>query len=147
MSLVLSVRTSLRQRSNHAVLRSVCVQVIQLSRVDSTEMCRIDHRLLQLVEGSLMDGCRFPLEVCLKHRGQRGCSSLEPFDKLLVKSTQSNELSNFMNRSWRRPTSNDLDLFGVHVYSIFVDDVSTEVYSTLEECGFMDAGKDLVFTE
>ena len=53
-----------------------------------------------------------PLEVCLKHCGQRGCDSSEPFDKLLVKSTQSEELSNFMNRSRRRPTSNDLDLFG-----------------------------------
>ena len=62
-----------------------------------------------------MDGCPLPLEVCLKHRGQRGCDSLEPFDKLLVKSRQSNESSNFMNRSWQRPTSNDLELFGVHV--------------------------------
>ena len=147
MSLVLPMRTSLRQRSTHAVFRSVCVQVIPLSGVDSTEMCRTDHRLLQLVEGSLVDGCLFPLEVCLKHCSQRGCDSLEPFDKLLVKSTQSNELSNFMNRSWRRPTSNDLDLFGVHVYSILVDDVSTEGYSTLKECGFIDAGKELVLTE
>ena len=71
-----------------------------------------------------MDCCPLPLEVCLKSRGQRGCDSLEPFDKLLVKSTQSNELSNFLNRSWRRPTSNELDLFGVRVYSICVDDVS-----------------------
>ena len=94
-----------------------------------------------------MDGCPFPPEVCLKHRGQRGCDSLEPFDKLLIKSTRSNELSNFMNCSSRRPTSNDLDLFGVHVYSIFVDDVSTEGYSTLEECGFIDAGRKLVSTE
>ena len=126
MSLVLSMRTALRQRSTHAVFRSVGVQVIRLSTVDSTEMCRIDLRLLQLVEGSLMDGCPFPLESCPKHCGQRGCDSLEPFGKLLVRSTQSNELSNFMNCSWRRPTSNDLDLFGFHVYSIFVDDVSTE---------------------
>ena len=110
-------------------------------------MCPIDHRPLQLVEESLMDGCPFPLEVCLKHRCQRGRNSSEAFDKLLVKSTQSNELSNFMNRSWRRPTSNDLDLFGVHVYSIFVDDVSTEGYSTLEERGFIDAGKELVSSE
>ena len=88
-----------------------------------------------------------PLEVCLKHCGQRGCYSLEPFDKLLVRSTQSDELSNFMNRSRRRPTSNDLDLFGVHVYFISVDDVSTEGYSTLEERGFIDAGKELVLTE
>ena len=94
-----------------------------------------------------MYGCPFPLEVCLEHLGQRGCDSSEPFDKLLVKSTQSNELSNFMNRSRRRPTSNDLDLFGLHVYSIFVDDVSTEGYLTLEECGFIDAGKELVFAE
>ena len=147
MSLVLPLRTSLRQRSTHAVFRSVCVQVIRLSRVNSTEMCRIDHRLLQLVEGSLMDGCPFPLEVCFNHRSQRGCDSLEPFDKLPVKSTQSNELSNFTNRSWRRPTSNNLDLFGVHVYSIFVDDVTTEGYLTLKECGFIDAGKELVFAE
>ena len=91
--------------------------------------------------------CPFPLKVCLKHRGQSGCDSLEPFDKLLVKSTPSNELSNFMNRSWRRPTSNDLDLFGVHVYSFFLDDVSTEGYWTLEECGFIDAGKEPVLTE
>ena len=95
----------------------------------------------------LMDGCPFPLEVCLKQRGQRGFDSLEPFDKLLVKSTQSNELSNFMNGSWRRPTSNDLDLFGPHGDSIFVDDASTEGYSTLEERGFINAGKELVLTE
>ena len=95
----------------------------------------------------MMYGCPFPLEVCLKHRGQRGCDSLEPYDKLLVKFTQFNELSNFMNRSWWRPTSKDLDLFGVHVYFIFVDDVSTEGYSTLEERGIIDAGKQLVLTE
>ena len=72
---------------------------------------------------------------------------MEPFDKLLVKSTQPDELWDFMNRSWWRPISNDLDLFGVHVYSITVDDVSTEGYSTLEERGFIDAGKQLVLTE
>ena len=94
-----------------------------------------------------MYGCPLPFEVCLKHCGQRGCDSLEPFDKLLVKSTQSSELSNFMNRSRRRPTSNDLDLFGVHVYSISVHDVSTEGFLTLEERGFIDAGKELVLTE
>ena len=94
-----------------------------------------------------MYGCPFPLKVSLTHRGQRGCNSLELFDKLLVKSTQSNELSNFMNHSWRRPTSNDVNLFGVHVYSIFVDDVCTEGYSTLKERGFIDAGKELVLTE
>ena len=55
------------------------------------------------------------LEMCLKHRGQRGCDTLEPFDKLLVKSTQPDKLSNFTNRGRRRPTSNDLDLFGVHM--------------------------------
>ena len=110
-------------------------------------MCRIDHCLLQLVKESLMYGCPLPLEVCLKHCGQRGCDSFEPFDKLLVKSTQPDELLNFMNRSRRRPTLNDLDLFGVHVYSISVDDVSAEGYSTLEERGSIDAGKQLVLTE
>ena len=94
-----------------------------------------------------MYGCPLPVEVCLKHCGQRGCDSLEPFDKLLMKSTQSDKLWNLMNRSRRRPTSNDLDLFEIHVYSIFVDDVCTEGYSALEERGFMDAGKDLVLTE
>ena len=93
MSLVLPMRTSLRQRSTHAVFRGVCVHVIRLSGVDSTEMYRTDHRLLQLVEGSLVDGCPFPLEVCLKHCSQRGYDSLEPFDKLLGKFTQANELS------------------------------------------------------
>ena len=121
--------------------------MIRLSGVDSTEMCRIDRRLLQLVEKNLMYSCPLPLEISLKNCGQRGCDRLEPFDKLLVKCTQFDELSNFMNRSRRRPTSNDLDLFGVHVYCIFVDDVSTEGYLTLEERGFIDAGKELVLTE
>ena len=94
-----------------------------------------------------MYGCPLPLKVCLERCGKSCCDSLDPFDKLLVKSGQSDELSNFMNRSRRRPTSNDADLFGVHVYSIFVDDVSTKEYSTLEECGFIDAGKELVLTE
>ena len=94
-----------------------------------------------------MYGCPLPLEVCLKHCGHRGCESLEPLDKQLVKSKQSDELSNFMNPSRRRTTSNDFHLFGVHVYSIFVDDVSTERYSTLEERGFIDAGKELVLTQ
>ena len=88
-----------------------------------------------------MHSCPLPLEICLKHRGQRGCDSLEPFDKLLVKSTQPDELSNFMNHSRRRATWNDLNLFGVHVYSVSVDDVSAEGYSTLEERRFIDAGK------
>ena len=146
MSLVLPMCASLRWRGTHAVFRSNRVQVIRLSGVDNNEMCRIDHCLLQLVEGSLMYGCPLPLEVCLKHCGQRGCNSWEPFDKLLVKSTQPDELSNFMNRSRRRPTSNDLFLFGVHMYSIFVHDVSAERYLTLEDCGFIDAGKQLVLT-
>ena len=94
-----------------------------------------------------MYGCPLPLEVCPKHCGQRGCDSLEPFDKLLVKSTQPDELSNFMNCSRRRPTSNDLNLSRVHVYSISVDDVSAEGYLTLEVRGFIDAGKQLVLTE
>ena len=94
-----------------------------------------------------MYSCPLPLEVCLKHCSQRGRDSLEPFDKLLVKSTQPDELLNLVNRSRRRPTSNDLDLFGVHVYSISVDDVSTEGYSTLEEGGYIDARIQLVLTE
>ena len=93
-----------------------------------------------------MHSCPLPLKMCLKHRGQRGCDSLDSFDKLLVKSTQSDKLSNLMNRGGRRPTSNDLDLFKVHVYSIIIDDVSAKGYSTLEECGFIDAGKQLVST-
>ena len=88
-----------------------------------------------------MQSCPLPLEICLKHCGQRGCDSLEPFDKVLVKFTQPVELSNFMNRGPRRPASNDLHLVGVHVYSVSIDDVSAEGYSTVEECGFIDAGK------
>ena len=94
-----------------------------------------------------MYSCPLPLKVCLKHCGQRGCDSLEPFHKVLVKSTQCDGLSNFVNRSRRRPTSIHLDLFGLHVYSFFVDDVSTEGYSTLKERGFINAGKELVLTE
>ena len=94
-----------------------------------------------------MYGRPLPLQICLKHCGQRRCNSLEPFGKLLVSPTKPDELSNFMNRSRQRQTSNDLDLFGVHVYSISVDDVCTEGYSTLEEGGFMHARKQLVLTE
>ena len=63
---------------------------------------------------------------------------------MLVKSTQRDNLSNFMDGGWRRPTSNDLPLFEVHVYSIFIDDVSAKGYSSLEKCGFIDEGKQLV---
>ena len=94
-----------------------------------------------------MYGCPLPLEVCVKLCGQRGCDSLKPFDKVLVKSTQPDKVSNFMNRSRRRPTSNDLDLSGVHVYCISDDDVSPDSYSTLEKRGFIDAGKQPVLTE
>ena len=93
-----------------------------------------------------MHSCPLPLKFCLRHGGQRGCNSWEPFDKLLVKFTQPDKLSNFMNCGSRRPTSNDHYLFGVHVYSIFIDDISAKGYSTLEECGFIDAGKQLVLT-
>ena len=34
-----------------------------------------------------------------------------------------------------------------HVYSILVDDVSAEGHSTLKECGFINAGEELVLTE
>ena len=134
MSLVIPMRTSLRYRGPHAILRSIRVQVIRLPRVYGTQMWRIDHCLLQLVKGSLVYSCPLPLEVCLHHCGQRGRYTLEFFDKLLVKSTQPDKLSNFMNGGWRRPTSNDLELFGVDVYSIFIDDVSAKGCSTLEEC-------------
>ena len=69
---------------------------------------------------------------------------MESFDELLVKSTQPDKLSNFMNRGGRRPTLNDLDLFGVDVYLIFIDDVSAKGYSTVEEGGFIDAGKQFL---
>ena len=141
MSLVLSMGKLLRWRGTHAIFRSIRVQVIRLPGVDGTEMCRIDHCLLQLFEESLMHSCPLQLKICLKHCGQRGCDSLEPFDKLLVRSTQPDKLSNFMNRGRRRPTSNDFDFFRVHVYSLSIDDVSAEGYSALGECGFIDAGK------
>ena len=83
MSLVLPMRTSLPYLGPHAIFRSLRVQVIQLSGVDGTEICRIYHCLLQLVEGSLMHSCPLPVEICLKHLGQQGYNSLEPFDKLL----------------------------------------------------------------
>ena len=72
--------------------------MIRLSGVEGTELGRIDHHLLQLVDGSLVYSCPPSLKICLKQCGQRGCDSLEPFDKLLVKSTQPDRLSNLMNR-------------------------------------------------
>ena len=121
-------------------LKSLRVQLIRLLGVHGTQMCRIDHCLLQRVECSLVYSCLLPLKVCFNHRGQRGRHSLESFDKLLVKSTQPDKLSNLMNSRWRRRTSNDLDLFSVHVYSIFIDDVSAKPDSSLEERGFINAG-------
>ena len=51
---------------------------------------------------------------------------MESFDKLLVKSTQPDKVSNFLGGGRSRPASNDLELFRVHVYSIFIDDVSAK---------------------
>ena len=127
------------------MFRNIGVQVIRPLGVDGTQMCLIDHCLLQLIGGSLLYSCPLPLEVCLKHRGQRGRHSLDSFDKMLVTSTQPDKLLNFINGGWQRPTSNDLH-YGVHVYSIFIDDVSAKGYSSLEEGGFIDAGKRLVST-
>ena len=80
-----------------------------------------------------MHGCPFPFEICFEHRGKRSRYSLEFFHKLLVKPGQPDKLSNFMDSGRRRPTSNDLDLFGVHVHPIFIDDVSATGNSRLEE--------------
>ena len=93
-----------------------------------------------------MHGCPLPLEVCFEHRGQRGRNSLESFDKLLVKCTQPDNPSNFMKGGWRRPISNDLDLLGIHVYSVIIDDVSAKGYSSPEERSFIDAGNQFVST-
>ena len=108
--------------------------MVRLSGVNSTQLCRSDHCLLQLVEGSFMHGCPLPFEICFRHRGNRSRYRPESFDKLLVKSTHSDKLSNFMDGGQRRPTSKEFDLFGVHVYSIFINDVSADRNSRLEEC-------------
>ena len=89
-------------------------------------MCRIYHCLFQLVEGSLVYSRLLPLKVCFKHRGERGRYSLDSFKKLLVKSTQPDKFSNFMEGGRRKSCSNDLDLLRIHVYSIFPDDVSAK---------------------
>ena len=107
--------------------------MIRLSVINGTQMCRIDHCLLQLVKGTLVHSCAIPLDVCFKHCGHRCRYGLKSFDKLLVNSTQPDKLSNFMDGGRRRPTSNDVDLFGVHVCCIFIDDVSAKGYSGLEE--------------
>ena len=107
-------------------------------------MLRTNHRLLQLVEGSWMHGCPLPFEICFQHHGERSRYSLEFFDKLLVKSTQPDKLSNFMDGGLCRPTSNYLDLFGVHVYAVFIDDVSPKRPSGLEKRLFVDRGQQLV---
>ena len=75
----------------------------RLSGVDGTQMCRLDHWLLQLVKSSLMYDCRLRFEICFKHRGKRSCYSPESFDKLLVKSTQPDKMTNFMDGGRRRP--------------------------------------------
>ena len=116
-----------------AIFRSICVQVKWLPGVDGTQIWCIDHCLFQLVEGSLVYSCSIPLEACFKHRSQRGRYSPKSFNKLLVKSAQTDRLSNLMNRGRRRPTSNALDLLGTHVYSIFIGDVSANRYSSLGE--------------
>ena len=133
MSLVLPVCTSLCCHGPYAILSSIRLQMVRLSGVDSTQMCRTDHCLLQLVKCSLMHGCPLPFEICFKHCVERSRYSLEFFDKLLVKSTQPHKLSNFMDGGQSRPTLNDLDLFEVYVYSIFIDDVSAKRNSRLEE--------------
>ena len=80
-----------------------------------------------------MHGCLLPFKFCFKPRGEGSGYVLESFDKLLIKSTQPDKLSNLMDRGWRRPTSNNFDLFRVHVYCIFIDDVSAKRNSRLEE--------------
>ena len=104
-------------------------------------MCRTDHCLLQLVEGSSKRGCPLPTEMCFKHGSEESRYRLEPFNKLLLKSRQPDKLSNFMDCGRRRPTSNDLDLFGVDVYSIFIDDASAKSDPRLEVRSFLDTGK------
>ena len=133
MSFVFPMRTSLRYRGSYTIPPSIRVQMVWLSGVDGTQMCRIDHCLLQLVEGGLMYRCPLPFAICSQHRGWRSRHSLESFDKLLVKSTQPDKLSNFMDVGRQRPTLNDLDLFRVPVYSIFIDHVSAERDWRLQE--------------
>ena len=81
-----------------------------------------------------MHGCLLPFEICFKHRGKRSRYSLESLDTLLVKLTHPVKLLKFMDGGRCRPTSICRDLFGVHVYSIFIDDVSAKWNSRPEEC-------------
>ena len=133
MSLVLPLCTWLCLRGPYTVLRGIRVQMVRLSGVDSTQMCCIEHCLLQVVSGGLIYGCPLRFKICFKRRGERSRYSVESFDKLLVKSTKPNELSSPMDGGGRMPTLNDLDLFEVHVYSIFIDEVSAKRNSKLEE--------------
>ena len=106
--------------------------MVRLPGVDSTQMCRMDHCLLQLVEGSLMHSSPLSFEICFEHRGARSSYNLESFDKLLVQSTETDKLSNFMDGGLSRPTLNSLDVSGVHVYSILINDVSAKRNSGAE---------------
>ena len=73
-----------------------------------------------------MHSCQLPFEISFKHRDERSHYSLEPFEKLLVKSPQPNKLSDFIDGGRCRLIPNDLDLFVVHVYSIVIDDISAK---------------------
>ena len=63
MSLVLPICTSLCYFGPYAILRRIRVQMVRLLGVDSTQKCRIDHCLLQVVECNLMHGCPVPFEI------------------------------------------------------------------------------------
>ena len=93
---------------------------------------------------SLVHGCPLPFEVCLEHNGEKSCHCLESFDKLLAKSTETNKMSKFMSGGQSRPTSDDLDLLRVRVYSVLINDVSAKSKSWLQERRVLDAGKQLV---
>ena len=125
------------------MLRCILVQMIQLSGVNGTQIRGTYHCLLQLVEGILMHRFSVPLQICFDYSGETSCYSLETLDKLLVKSADADKLSNFMDGGRSRPTSEDLDLLGVHAYSIFFDDVSAKANSWLKERRLIVAGKKL----
>ena len=60
MSLVHPMCRSLCKGSPYAILQSILVPMVLLLGVNSTQMCRTDHCLLQLVKGSLMHSCPLP---------------------------------------------------------------------------------------
>ena len=104
MAFILDKSTSLRKSSIDTIHRSVCIQLVWLLLVDSAQMRRIYHGLLQLLKSFLIDWCAFLLEIRLEHGGKWCRHGLRAFGKLLISPTEPNKSVNFVDHSPNMPT-------------------------------------------